>query len=83
MTAEEKWEIWVREVAATLEVPLEAVNLDALLDLTRDVAYGVERPAAPLSLFLAGYALAAGKRGDLPNILAEITATIPPLKREV
>lgn len=83
MTEEEKWEIWVREVAAALEVPLHAVDLDALLDLTRDVAYGVERPAAPLSLFLAGYAMAGGKHGDLPDILADIIAMIPPLKREV
>jgi Domain of unknown function (DUF6457) len=31
-----------------------------VLDLARDAAHGVARPAAPLTTFLAGYALGAG-----------------------
>lgn len=44
---------------AEADVPVAAV-----LDLTRDVANGVARPAAPLGAFVAG--LAAGRAGTDP-----------------
>lgn len=34
---------------------------DVLLDLTRDVAHGVARPAAPLAAYLAGLAVGRGR----------------------
>ncbi|HKN92300.1 MAG TPA: DUF6457 domain-containing protein [Acidimicrobiia bacterium] len=57
---------WLREAAAALEfTPPDAAVLgdDAvtlLLDLTRDVAHGVARPAGPLSTFVLGLALGSG-----------------------
>ena len=36
-------------------------EIEAILELARDAAHGVERPAAPLTTFLVGYA--AGLRG--------------------
>ncbi|MFJ4676760.1 DUF6457 domain-containing protein [Kitasatospora sp. NPDC088783] len=52
---------WMAAAAAELGVDL-AVDVRGLLDMTRVVAHGVERPAAPLTAFLVGYA-AAGAGG--------------------
>lgn len=51
---------------AEADVPVAAV-----LDLTRDVANGVARPAAPLGAFVAG--LVAGRAGTDP---AEVLAAL-------
>ncbi|MFD7734201.1 DUF6457 domain-containing protein [Kitasatospora phosalacinea] len=53
---------WMAAAAAELGVDL-AVDVRGLLDMTRVVAHGVERPAAPLTAFLVGYAAAAGGGG--------------------
>ncbi len=52
---------WLAEAGDALGVERDAIQRDLLLDLTRDVAHGVARPAAPLTAFLVG--LAAGKSG--------------------
>jgi hypothetical protein len=52
---------WLAEAGDALGVDPGAMQRDLLLDLTRDVAHGVARPAAPLTAFLVG--LAAGKSG--------------------
>lgn len=46
--------------AAKAELGVEELDADtaALLDLARDAAHGVARPAAPLTTFLVGYAMA-------------------------
>ncbi len=43
-------------LAAALGAPLDNIDIQALLDVARDAAHGVERPAAPLATFLVGYA---------------------------
>jgi len=43
----------------------------AVLDLARDVAHGVVRPAAPLTAFLLG--LAVGRGADLETAKAALT----------
>jgi hypothetical protein len=52
------------------------IPIPVILDLARDVAVGVARPAAPLSAFVAG--LVAGRAGggpeDVRRAVAEITA---------
>ena len=61
---------WLKEAAAALEVsPADAAVLgeDAvtvLLDLARDAAHGVARPAAPLGTFVLGLAVGASG-GDM------------------
>ena len=50
---------WLDEVAAELGVDPGIIDVDAILDLARAAAHGVQRPAAPLTTFLAGYALGA------------------------
>ncbi len=59
---------WTRELCEALGVDLD-VDIVAVLDLARDAAHQVERPAAPLTTFLVGYA--AAKRGGSAADLAE------------
>ncbi|MGN6607917.1 MAG: DUF6457 domain-containing protein [Jatrophihabitans sp.] len=54
-------EAWLYRVADELGIDPSALDQDLLLDLTRDVAHGVSRPAAPLTAFLVG--LSAGLEG--------------------
>jgi molybdopterin-guanine dinucleotide biosynthesis protein A len=52
-------QMWLTRVGDILNVDHNEVPVQALLDLTREVAHGVERKSAPLTTFLLGYA--AGK----------------------
>jgi hypothetical protein len=52
---------WVDALGAELGVPGDDVDIPLLLDVARDAAHAVARPAAPLTTFLVGYA--AGARG--------------------
>lgn len=54
-------EEWVAAVCAALDLG-DPVDRDLILDMTRDVAHGVARPAAPLTAYLVG--LAAGRHPD-------------------
>jgi len=47
---------WVAELAAALDVDPAALDRNLVLDVARDAAHGVARPAAPLTTFLVGYA---------------------------
>ncbi|MFJ1748839.1 NTP transferase domain-containing protein [Streptomyces sp. NPDC088116] len=60
---------WITAVKDELGIELD-VDTHALLDLARDAAHGVARPAAPLTTFLVGYA-AARAGGDGPEAVAE------------
>ncbi|MFF8989733.1 NTP transferase domain-containing protein [Streptomyces sp. NPDC014983] len=59
---------WISAVKDELGIDLD-VDTNALLDLARDAAHGVARPAAPLTTFLVGYAAARGEGG--PEAVAE------------
>lgn len=50
---------WVEHLCHELGVDPSAVEIRALLDMTRDVAHRVDRPAAPVSAFVVGLAAAA------------------------
>ncbi len=58
---------WVDELCSALGIDTP-VDRDLVLDLARDAAHGVARPAAPLTTFLVG--LAAGLRGGSPDDIA-------------
>ena len=45
---------WPERYGAALEVDLSEEEIDAILDLARDVAHGTERRFAPLSTYLTG-----------------------------
>lgn len=51
---------WTEEVCAVLDIDAD-VDQALILDLARVAAHSVQRPAAPLTTFLVGYA--AGLRG--------------------
>ncbi|WP_161893870.1 DUF6457 domain-containing protein [Gordonia spumicola] len=52
---------WVAVVAPALGLGDDVdVPTELLLDVTRDVAHGVLRPAAPITTYLIGLAVAAG-----------------------
>jgi hypothetical protein len=55
-------------------VGAEAVTI--VLDLARDAAHGVARPAAPLATFVAGLAVgrSGGSLADLQAVAARLTA---------
>lgn len=52
---------WLAKISELLELE-EEIEVGTLLDLTRDVAHDVARPAAPLTTFALGLAL-----GRLPE----------------
>jgi hypothetical protein len=62
---------WLRRVAAEIGVPAPA-GPDVLLDLTREVAHGVERKAGPLTLFMLGCAVGGG--GDEAALVSRLRA---------
>nr|BFD83782.1 NTP transferase domain-containing protein [Streptomyces sp. Xyl84] len=59
---------WISAVKDELGIDLD-VDTGVLLDLARDAAHGVARPAAPLTTFLVGYA--AARAGAGPEAVAE------------
>lgn len=65
-------EQWADEVADALSIP-DDVALQDILDLARDVAHAVERPAAPVTAFLIGRAVErAGGAGSFEGLRAEV-----------
>ena len=59
---------WLAEAAAELGLDPSDVRIGTVLDVARDVAHGVARPAAPLTTFLLG--LAVGRAGDADALAA-------------
>lgn len=52
-------ERWVQELRTELAIDDE-IDVDAILDLTRVAAHAVQRPAAPLTAYMLGLAVARG-----------------------
>lgn len=73
-------EDWVAQLCAALDVDPADVDRDLVLDLARDAAHGVARPAAPLTTFLVG--LAAGRRGGGAAEIAQATEVAQRLAAE-
>ena len=63
---------WTAAVCADLGLDPSDADLRAVLDLTRDVAHKVARPAAPLTAYLAG--MAVGRGLALPDAAGRISA---------
>jgi hypothetical protein len=61
---------WSDQLKTALGVDLE-FEIDDILDLARDAAHQVERPAAPLTTFIVGYAAAmrGGSAADLSDCI--------------
>ena len=70
---------WLQEVVTALELEeiapsLGESDLTAILDVARHAAHEVERPAAPITTYLMGMAVARG--GDLADISRTIVLSI-------
>jgi hypothetical protein len=65
---------WTADVIEALQLDPDAYDRDLLLDLTRDVAHGVARPAAPLTAYLVGVAVGAsgGGAAQLQDVVRRI-----------
>jgi hypothetical protein len=72
----EALDAWAEALRELFGLDSDDIPIPMILDLARDVAVGVARPAAPLSAFVAG--LAAGRAGGTPEqvrrSVAEITS---------
>jgi hypothetical protein len=55
---------WTEAACAELGIDPAAADARTVLDLARDVAHQVERPAAPLTAFLLGLAVGQGRQLD-------------------
>ena len=73
---------WMESAAAALGLDLGELGAapgevrGQVLDLARDAAHGVARPAAPLTTFLVG--VAVGRGVDLAGGIDTIRGLIPP-----
>ena len=70
--ADDDLDRWITDLCAALDLDPGSVDRDLLLDLARDAAHGVARPAAPLTTFLVG--LAAGRNGGDAEAIAAAAA---------
>jgi hypothetical protein len=52
---------WVAAACAELGLDPAAVDIRQILDLARDVAHQVDRPAAPVTAYLLGLAAGGGQ----------------------
>jgi hypothetical protein len=73
-------EAWLTRLADALGVDASVVDVSLVLDLARDAAHEVARPAAPLTTFLVGYA--AGVAGGGQEEIAAATQTARRLATE-
>ncbi|TDW30536.1 DUF6457 domain-containing protein [Cryobacterium psychrophilum] len=73
--APEALDEWLVALAEELGLDPADVPVATLLDVARDVAHNVARPAAPLSTFLVGLAAArnGGSRDDIAAACASAT----------
>ena len=51
---------WALTAASALGVSIGADDVAVVLDLARDAAHGIARPAAPVTAFIAGIAVGQG-----------------------
>lgn len=68
---------WLAALSArigTEDIPMDDEAVHIVLDLARDAAHEVERPAAPLTAFLVG--VAVGRGGSLGAVAALATELI-------
>jgi len=63
---------WMDAVKVALSLDGTGDDQEIVLDLARDVAHGVMRPAAPLTAYLVG--IAVGRGADPATAAATVTA---------
>lgn len=76
----EALDAWADALRERFDLAPEELPVALILDLARDVALGVARPAAPFSAFAAG--LVAGRAGGSPEDTAAAVAAITAMANE-
>jgi hypothetical protein len=66
-------EDWIGTLAAELGVDID-IDTGLLLEVSREAAHSIARPAAPMTTFLIGYAAAAAGGGPQAVVTATDTA---------
>lgn len=77
----QRWIDWVARASAAIDVDPATVDIVDLHHLSKEVAHRFERPMAPVSTFILGFALgAAGEHGAQlrTELLDRILDTLPP-----
>ncbi len=72
---------WVEKITELLGIG-EAIDVAAVLDLTRDVAHDVARPAAPLTTFALGLALGRRPEAEFDREFRDMHAKLTELAAE-
>lgn len=68
---------FIRTTCQALGLDSASVDRDLVLELTKDVAHNVARPAAPISAFIVG--LAAGRAGGDPESVRDAATKVAAL----
>ena len=71
---------WTATVCAEFGIDAAAVDVRRILDLARDVAHQVDRPAAPVTAYLLGLAVGGGTSAD--DAAARVAALVSGWKAE-
>lgn len=79
MSNEDKMTQWLNELSAKLGIS-EVGDPKGLLNITREVAHNVSRPAAPLTLYLLG--LAVGQGQDASEIKSKVDELVKQYKTD-
>jgi hypothetical protein len=61
---------WVMAVAQDLGLAPNPADTRTILDMTKDVAHNVDRPAAPVTAYLVG--IAVGRGMNLPDAIKHV-----------
>jgi hypothetical protein len=67
-------EEWTAVICADLGLDPGVADIRAVLDLAREAAHGVDRPAAPLTAYLVG--VAVGRGLTLPDASQRVLALV-------
>lgn len=76
----EALDAWAAALRERFDLGPDDLPVALVLDLARDVAVGVARPAAPFSAFAAG--LVAGRAGGDPETVARTVAEIAEMAKQ-
>ena len=79
MVHEDPMSAWLNDLSTELGIQ-EVGDAKGLLDITREVAHNVSRPAAPLTLYLLGIAVGQGQ--DAEEIKAKVEKLVEQHKQD-
>lgn len=77
---EDRWYDWIEGACAAVGIEPESVDVPTVLDMTKTIAHGVDRPMAPVGAYILGVAVGhleeQGRPVDKESLQAAIEGTI-------